>query len=134
MSVIKEMLNINAYSDQITAFIMSDLKANPLGKDERLNLIGYSGGGQVAFNVADKLSGQRVVDELITLGSPIGKVRKKNVRVMTHFIGHNDLLYQLIRQTNRTEDSQFYKNVFHSGEGSYLNTDRVIDDVADIFR
>jgi len=55
--VVSEMMNKNQYSDQITDYIKEDLQRNPLKPGEEVNLIGYSGGGPLAFNVADKLKG-----------------------------------------------------------------------------
>ena len=45
-----EMINHNQYSTQVTNFILNDLKNTPMQKGDVLNLIGYSGGGQIAFN------------------------------------------------------------------------------------
>ena len=55
--VIIEMVNIDVYSTQLANQIASDLANNPLAKGEQLNLIDYSGGGQVVLNAAEKLNG-----------------------------------------------------------------------------
>ncbi len=51
--VIIEMVNIDVYSTQLANQIASDLANNPLAKGEQLNLIDYSGGGQVVLNAAE---------------------------------------------------------------------------------
>ena len=58
--------------DKTVAYYQSQLKDNPLKKDEQFNLAGYSYGSVLQAQVALKLanSGQ-VIDNLILIGSPI---------------------------------------------------------------
>ena len=72
IDVIDEMLNIGKDSDDALKIIEADLAANPLTDGEQLNLIGYSGGGQVALNVAEKLNCQ--VDNVILIGAPTQEI------------------------------------------------------------
>jgi len=57
-----ETFNEGKYTEQAVAMILRDLKDSPLGKDEQLNLIGYSGGGIIAVNIADALGSQTVTE------------------------------------------------------------------------
>ncbi len=72
LEVIDEMLNIDEYTNSTVEWIEADLANNPLAEGEQLNLIGYSGGGQVALNVAEKLSYD--VDNVILIGAPVFEI------------------------------------------------------------
>ena len=72
LEVINEMLNIYEYTNSTVEWIENDLAENPLAEGEQLNLIGYSGGGQVALNVAEKLSYK--VDNVILIGAPVFEI------------------------------------------------------------
>jgi len=62
VEAIAETFNNGKYTEQAVAKILADLKDSPLGKDEQLNLIGYSGGGIIAVNIADALGSQTVTE------------------------------------------------------------------------
>ena len=67
-----EMLNIDVYSDDVYRAIQADLEQNPLAEGEKLTLIGYSGGGQIALNVMEDLDG--MVDHVILIGTPVAEM------------------------------------------------------------
>ena len=67
-----EMLNIDVYSDDVYKAIQADLEQNPLAEGEKLTLIGYSGGGQIALNVMEDLDG--MVDHVILIGTPVAEM------------------------------------------------------------
>ena len=137
-----EMINHNRYSTQVTNFILNDLKNTPMQKGDILNLIGYSGGGQIAFNVADKLKGKYQVDKLITLGSPAAEITRSNINQVTHFSSIIDPVKWLgwlaippitnIFDYNANE--KYYLNVPHFGPNSYLNNGRIVNDVSNLLR
>ena len=80
LEVINEMLNINEYTNSTVDWIENDLAENPLAEGEQLNLIGYSGGGQVALNVAEKLSYK--VDNVILIGAPVFEIFTADASVL----------------------------------------------------
>jgi len=129
--VVSEMMNKNQYSDQITDYIKEDLKNNSLEPGEAVNFIGYSGGGQLALNIADKLEGNKRVLNVITMGSPLFEVSASNVDKVTRMKSKKDGLSYL-DALGFDSDSIIYPNVNHYGDGSYLNTNQVIDDVVDL--
>jgi len=70
-----------------------DLKDNPLADGEELNLIGYSGGGEVVVNVAEKLKGTASIDNLVLIGALInGNSSFDNVGSVTSLVGGLDPL------------------------------------------
>ena len=77
-NVIKEMANAGDYTDNIFDIIMNDLAMYPLANGEELNLIGYSGGGQIALNVAEKLEGHYGVNNTILVGAPVLELTLNN--------------------------------------------------------
>ncbi len=139
-SVALEMVNVNQYSSQITAYIQSDLKNRPLDPGEKLNLIGYSGGGQIAFNVADKLSGEYFVNNLITLGSPYSELTRGNIGQVTHFNSFFDPISYPSMFDFRTSlfdfnsNGSYFWDVRHSGNNSYLNNPKVLDSISRILK
>lgn len=71
VKVIKETFNINAFTNHVVKTIKKNLKNKPLSKGEQLNLIGYSGGGQVALNVMEKMNNK--FNNVVLIGAPINK-------------------------------------------------------------
>ena len=69
LEVFLEWWNIPVYSFDVAQYINNDLKANPLAEGETLNIIGYSGGGQIALNVMELLPEK--FDNVILIGAPI---------------------------------------------------------------
>ena len=133
LDVIKEMFNSNVYSDQVTDYIVSDLKNSPLKRDEKLNLIGYSGGGQVMMNVAEKLEGKYVVDNMISLGSPIMELTRSNIYATTHLNSYRDVISWFSIFDVRAKNI-IYRNVKHSSNNSYLDNNQVLNDVIEIIQ
>jgi RHS repeat-associated protein len=133
LSVGAEMINMGQYSASIANYIKQDIKSDLLRAGERLNLIGYSGGGQIAFNVADHLSGFMEVDNLITLGSPFSEWTRGNINSVTHFSSWKDGISWPSIADFRSRH-MFYDRVEHSGSNSWLNNNQVVDDVSTILR
>lgn len=64
-----EMLNIDWYTHTVVSKIKEDLKKNPLAEGEKITIVGYSGGGQVALNTMEAMPGQ--IDNVILIGAPV---------------------------------------------------------------
>jgi RHS repeat-associated protein len=61
----------HAVAEQLMQRILAGLEAEPLEVGEKLNLVGFSGGGLMASTLADMLRARGVkVDTVITLGTP----------------------------------------------------------------
>jgi len=116
------------------------LANNPLKSGEKLNLIGYSGGGQVALNVAQNLEGRYKVDHVVTLGSPIMPLDKSNINRTTHIVSERDIFMRVWNLTTKHDPSSqkiIYpdaSNVTHSGNSSYLSHSNVIKKVAKVVK
>ncbi len=136
----KEMLNMDVYSRSTAEFILNDLKNNPLEEGEKLNIVGYSGGGQIVYNVAENWDIDKGIDKLITIGSPYiaQQTAESTVNMFVDFASKNDILEKLkiidklnrtIKDNNRSEYKFInYDNITHSGEGSYFESDRFLKD------
>ena len=79
--------------------ILADLDADPLGAGEKLNLVGFSGGGLVSATLAEMLRARGVkVDTVVTMGtpaqSPITTVVPSQTRLL-NFVGIADPLVSL---------------------------------------
>ena len=89
LEVLLEMNGINVYTDFVVRAIIIDLIENPLQENEMINLIGYSGGGQVALNVMERLSG--LIDNVFLIGAPIVEAKQTTANVYM-FWGSRDIL------------------------------------------
>ena len=76
--VIMEMANHGKYSEGVANMILEDLKNDPLTSGEELNLIGYSGGGQIVLNVCELLEGEVTVDNSILIAAPVCEMTLNN--------------------------------------------------------
>lgn len=79
--------------------ILADLDADPLGAGEKLNLVGFSGGGLISATLAEMLRARGVkVDTVVTMGtpaqSPITTVVPSQTRLL-NFVGIADPLVSL---------------------------------------
>ena len=96
MNVVKEMFNADVYSDALVETIVNDLKENPLQDGEQLNLIGYSGGGQVIANATEKLNKNGVkVSNMVFIGAPIQEIFDTDSKVL-NLIGAFDVLSSIV--------------------------------------
>ena len=91
--VILEMLNIDVYTNMIVKLIKNDLKSKPLAKGEQLNLIGYSGGGQVVLNVMVKMNGK--INNAVLIGAPVMKIWKSKTKVSMIYSGLDPLSWNI---------------------------------------
>ena len=73
----------------IVTKIKEGLKSKALARGEQLNLIGYSGGGQIALNVMEKLQGK--ITNVVLIGAPIAEVWKTKTKISVIYSG-KDLL------------------------------------------
>ena len=84
---------------QLMPQILADLKVNPLGANERLNLVGFSGGGLVSATLAEMLHARGVkVDTVVTMGTPAQSPFTTRVPAQTrllNFVGVADPLVSL---------------------------------------
>jgi pimeloyl-ACP methyl ester carboxylesterase len=76
--------------------ILADLQTAPLGTGEKLNLVGFSGGGLVAATLAEMLRARGVkVDTVVSMGTPAQTPLTSAVPAQTrllNFIGVADPL------------------------------------------
>jgi RHS repeat-associated protein len=114
-----ESLNINVYSTNLANKIKEDLEKQPLAKGEQLNLIGYSGGGQVVLNAAEKLEGVAKVDNLIVIGAPVFEFDIKNIGKVTSMFAAFDPLWSA---GPGCSDYAFTGRYGHTG---YFNEDHI---------
>jgi pimeloyl-ACP methyl ester carboxylesterase len=94
--VLKEMFNVDAYSDAIASIIAQDLIDNPLSEGEQLNIIGYSGGGQLAVNAAEKLANITQIDNVVLIGAPVAEITEKNIKSVKNIIAGFDPLSSIV--------------------------------------
>ena len=134
--VVSEMVGINQYSTELAKFISQDEKRNPLQPNEKTNLIGYSGGGQLAFNTAEKLKAYNIpISTVVTLGSPVVNAPKSNVKEIVHLFseadGKVDGVWSLTTK-NDSEPKIIYSKsigIKHSNLSSYLDRSEVASDI-----
>jgi triacylglycerol esterase/lipase EstA (alpha/beta hydrolase family) len=124
--VIAEMVNIDVYSTAVYLSIQQDLEAHPLEDGEQLNLIGYSGGGQIALNVAEMLGDQ--VDNVILIGAPVAEIRNGSFKISAIYSPHDPFSW------NVSMGYDTYSNGRH-GHGGYFKQpymQRTVDTVVSI--
>jgi hypothetical protein len=122
--VSQEMMNIDVYSTKLAERILSDLEVNPLAKGEQLNLIGYSGGGQVVLNAAEKLNGKATINNTVLIGAPGAELTLTNMgNIINVWAGVDALSWNVGLIEGR------YAGWF--GHTEYFSNDN-IDNVADI--
>jgi RHS repeat-associated protein len=84
---------------QLMRQILAELDENPLGTAEKLNLVGFSGGGLVSATLAEMLRARGVkVDTVVTMGTPAQTPLTTAVPAQTrllNFIGVADPLVSL---------------------------------------
>ena len=88
-----------AAATQLMQQILSDLDADPLGATEKLNLVGFSGGGLVSATLAEMLRARGIkVDTVVTMGTPAQSPLTTTVPSQTrllNFVGIADPLVSL---------------------------------------
>lgn len=88
-----------AVATQLMRQILADLDADPLGVGEKLNLVGFSGGGLVSATLAEMLRARGVkVDTVVTMGTPAQSPFTTTVPAQTrllNFVGIADPLVSL---------------------------------------
>ena len=87
--VFLEMMNVDVYTNSVVNIIKKDLKKKPLSKNEQLNIIGYSGGGQVALNVSVKLKNK--ITNVVLIGAPVAKIWRSKTKVFILYAGYDPL-------------------------------------------
>lgn len=120
---IMEMLNNGQYADAVAQQILNDLANDPLADGEQLNIIGYSGGGQIALNVDEKLSGKATISNTLLIGAPVMEATLNNTGTTVMMFAAYDPLWSV----------HFWKYEFTGwyGHTGYF-TDKNIDNVANI--
>jgi RHS repeat-associated protein len=126
LNVVKEMFNSDVYSNGIADIITQDLIDTPLSEGEQLNIIGYSGGGQLAFNATEKLESVTQIDNLVLIGAPTAEINGKSIKSIKNVVAGFDPLISISTGNNS-------KNIFAGwfGHTGYF-TDKNIGKVADI--
>jgi len=88
-----------AVATQLMHQILADLDADPLGAGEKLNFVGFSGGGLVSATLAEMLRARGVkVDTVVTMGTPAQSPVTTTVPSQTrllNFVGIADPLVSL---------------------------------------
>lgn len=107
---------------------LEDLKNEPLLAGEELNLIGYSGGGQIVLNVCELLQGKADVNNTILIGTPVSELSLNNTGKTTMVYAGLDPL-----SWNGTWYPITYEFAGWIRHTSYFNEDN-IDKVADIIK
>ena len=87
--VFLEMMNVDVYTNSVVNIIKKDLKKKPLSKNEQLNIIGYSGGGQVALNVSVKLKNK--ITNVVLIGAPVAKIWRSKTKVSILYAAYDPL-------------------------------------------
>ncbi len=88
-----EMFNINVYTNYVIDIIKADKKKANLSRGEQLNLIGYSGGGQIALNVMTKM--KNTFNHVVLIGSPILKSWRSTTKVSIIYAGWDPLSWNI---------------------------------------
>ena len=121
-----EMNNEGKYSKNVANMILDDLKKDPLDKGEELNLIGYSGGGQIVLNVCELLQGKATVDNSVLIGAPVSELTLNNTGETTMiYAGFDPLSWNISWYPISFEFAGWF------GHTSYFNEDN-IGKVADL--
>jgi RHS repeat-associated protein len=88
-----------AVATQLMQQVLADLKTDPIGADEKLNLVGFSGGGLLSATLAEMLRARGVkVDTVVTMGTPAQSPLTTAVPSQTrllNFVGVADPLVSL---------------------------------------
>ncbi|MCK4233184.1 RHS repeat-associated core domain-containing protein [candidate division WOR-3 bacterium] len=100
-SAYKEKGGKDVYHGRLGEEIERNLKVMILGKGEQVNIIGYSGGGYIALNIAeDRISEGQKVDNVIIVAAPginentekVKELKQKGVNVIFSKCGHEEFL------------------------------------------
>ncbi len=91
--VVLEMFNVDVYTNEVTKLITRELKSKALAKGEQLNLIGYSGGGQIAMNVMKKMKGK--ITNVVLIGAPIAETWKTTTKISMIYAGWDPLSWNI---------------------------------------
>jgi len=120
----------DAYTSQMGAEIELDVKKDPIGKGEQVNIIGYSGGGYVAVKAAwERVQADKQVDNVVILpisnnkalkvglgmkkfSTLVRKLRKKGVNVIFPKCDH-DKFPRSKEEQNRVIDQLLKDERFH---------------------
>ena len=91
--VIMEMFNINVYTNCVVDIIKADKKKAKIPRGEQLNLIGYSGGWQIALNVMTKI--KNAFNHVVLIGSPVLKSWRSTTKVSLIYAGWDPLSWNI---------------------------------------
>ena len=91
--VVAEMLNIDIYTDDVVNYITEDISNNPIKAGETINLIGYSGGGQIALNVMERTN--RKIDNVVLIGTPVSEIWKTSTKISMIYGGWDPLSWNI---------------------------------------
>jgi len=79
--VLREIHNKGSESSEKALLkILDDLERDPLKPGEKINMFAYSGGGQIAVNVAEMLTGLYSINNIIVVGAPINELSFSNIK------------------------------------------------------
>ena len=93
IEVALEMCNVDVYTGEVVNAILADLENNPLKDGEQINIVGYSGGGQIALNAMEVLGDQ--VDNVILIGTPVMEIFKTRTKISMIYAGYDVLSWNL---------------------------------------
>lgn len=120
------MLNINVYTNMIVELIKSDLKRTGIPRGSQLNLIGYSGGGQVALNVMTKMKNK--FNNVVLIGTPVMKLWKSKTKVSMLY-GGKDLLSWNIGWGYKAYFAGWIGHTEYFNTKNIKNTAKIVDSI-----
>jgi len=125
-----EMFEIRTWSPKVSGTISQDLKFNPLSLNERLIIIGNSGGGTVAIESLDQLQQAGIkVNQVILRGSPVHELILRNVDRVDYITSNLDYYYSFDSNPFDQVRVREYKVNFLGHVPPDANTNRRIADL-----
>ena len=124
-----EMMNVYIYSRSLSQYILSNIKNYPLDKGEELNIISYSGGGQIALNIAEQLKGKIHFNNIVLIGSPVIQKDFSNIDKIYYLYGNNDRVVKHSNYLNIIKnDNQIKKiNLGNLDHNDYFHNDHIFN-------
>jgi pimeloyl-ACP methyl ester carboxylesterase len=122
--VVGEMFNSGQYSQGLAQQILDDIEREPLVDGTTINIVGYSGGGQIAVNAAEYLKDQKItVDKIILLGAPINEVTLDAKEIYNYWSILDPLSWNIVW------DSKVKSKHFKVNHLEWFANDKVIESI-----
>ena len=128
VKVVAEMLNCGQYSEEVANYILNDLANNPLAEGEELNLIGYSGGGQIVLNVCELLEGKANVTNSVLIGAPVSELTLNNTgKTISIYAGFDPLSWNISWYPVTFKFAGWFGHLKYFNEKNIKKIARIID-------